>query len=288
MWKSLLFALVLVSGALLAAPLGAAQPRESLLVTPDWLAAHLSDRTLVILHAGNAASYAQGHIPGARLADVAQVSVEGPHGLSVELPPAGVLRQKLEALGISDNSRILVYSASPTIPRATRVLLTLRAAGFAGRCFLLNGGLEAWKNQGLPVTTKGADVVPGRLKPLTFQPLALRAVIVDADFVKARLGRPGMVLIDARAPEFYSGEKPSMGGRGHIPGARNIAFTAVTGADGRLKPARELRRMFAAAGYRPGDRVIVYCHVGIQGTAVVFAARTLGMDGRLYDGSFQD
>ena len=47
--------------------------------------------------------------------------------------------------------------------------------------------------------------------------------------------------------------------------------------------------MFTQAGYKPGDHVIAYCHIGIQATAVVFAAaQTLGIDAKLYDGSFQD
>jgi len=39
---------------------------------------------------------------------------------------------------------------------------------------------------------------------------------------------------------------------------------------------------------KAGDHVMVYCHVGQQATAVIFAARTLGIDAQLYDGSFQD
>jgi len=111
---------------------------------------------------------------------------------------------------------------------------------------------------------------------------------VSGDFVHAHLKSPGYDLIDARAPNFFSGEQVSMGGKGHIPGARNIPFTTITGPDGKLKSPEELRQMFTSAGYKPGDHVIAYCHIGIQATAVVFAARTLGVDAKLYDGSFQD
>ncbi len=34
--------------------------------------------------------------------------------------------------------------------------------------------------------------------------------------------------------------------------------------------------------------VIGYCHIGQQATAMLFAARTLGHEVRLYDGSFED
>jgi thiosulfate/3-mercaptopyruvate sulfurtransferase len=57
---------------------------------------------------------------------------------------------------------------------------------------------------------------------------------------------------------------------------------------GRLKPTDELRQLFAAAGVKPGDVVVAYCHIGIFANTVLTAARILGYDVRLYDGSFQD
>ena len=275
--------LLLVAALAFAGPAQAADPRGELVVTPAWLTQHAADKDLVILHAGNTASFQAGHIAGAHLADLDQVTVSDPQGLSTELPSAEVLRQQLEALGISDNSRVLVYSDSETIPRATRILLTLDAAGFGTRSYLLDGGLKEWKAQGRAVTTDAAPVAPGVLKPLMLYP-----AIVNADFVQAHLKTQGFDVIDGRAANFYSGEQVSMGGKGHLPGARNIPFTTITGPDGKLKSPEELRQMFGEAGYKAGDHVIAYCHIGIQATAVVFAARTLGIDAKLYDGSFQD
>lgn len=275
--------LIFAAALAVASPAQAADARDELVVTPAWLTEHTADKDLVILHAGNAASFQAGHIPGAHLADLDQVSVSDRNGLSTELPSAEALRQQLEALGISDNSRILVYSDSQTIPRATRILLTLDAAGFGRRSYLLDGGLKEWKAEGHAIATDSAAVAPGHLKPLTLHP-----AIVTADFVQAHLKTPGYDVIDGRAANFYSGEQASMGGKGHLPGAKNIPFTTITGEDGKLKSPEELRRMFADAGYKPGDHVIAYCHIGIQATAVVFAARTLGIDAKLYDGSFQD
>jgi thiosulfate/3-mercaptopyruvate sulfurtransferase len=104
---------------------------------------------------------------------------------------------------------------------------------------------------------------------------------------------PGYQIVDARAAVFYDGVQA--GGstaephpKGHIVSAGNVPFTTITGADFKLKPASELAAAFKAAGADPGEKLIVYCHVGWQGTVVVFAARSLGMDAVLYDGSFQD
>jgi thiosulfate/3-mercaptopyruvate sulfurtransferase len=54
-----------------------------------------------------------------------------------------------------------------------------------------------------------------------------------------------------------------------------------------LKP-EQFREKLAAAGAKPGDRVVSYCHIGQQATVVYFAARYLGYDARLFDGSFED
>jgi thiosulfate/3-mercaptopyruvate sulfurtransferase len=75
---------------------------------------------------------------------------------------------------------------------------------------------------------------------------------------------------------------------GHVPGAHSLPFTSVSTADGKLKSTDELKALFTEAGVKSGDHIIAYCHIGIQATAVIFAARSLGMDAVLYDGSFQD
>jgi thiosulfate/3-mercaptopyruvate sulfurtransferase len=55
-----------------------------------------------------------------------------------------------------------------------------------------------------------------------------------------------------------------------------------------LKDQASLREIFSAAGVEPGDTVVAYCHIGQYATMVLFAARILGHEVRLYDGAFQD
>ena len=279
MWKPLLFiaALAMATGA------QAASPRDQLVVTPAWLASHAGDKNLVILHVGNEAGYNAGHIPGAHLVDAKILQVTSPEGLSVEVPPPALLHQQLEALGISDGSHIVVYNETDEFQRATRVLFTLDVAGLGERSSLLDGGLAAWKTSGHAVSTMAAPVIPGHLAPLKIEPR-----VVDADFVKAHLKAPGYDLIDARAAVFYGGLIAKVDGDGHIPGAKSLPYTSVTNSDGTLKSPEELKAMFTAAGVKPGDHVVAYCQVGGQSSAVVFAARTVGLQPQLYDGSFQD
>ena len=283
MLKSLLFAAAIT--AMTASSAWAAGPRDELLVNSAWLAQHAADKDLVILHVGTLDGYKAKHIPGAHLVGPNGLTVKTPEGLVTELPPPEDLRAEMQSLGISDRSRVIVYSENDGIARATRIMLTLDAAGYGNRSSLLDGGLKGWEADGHAVNAEAPAAAMVVLSPLKMQ-----SRIVTADYVQSHLKAPGYTVIDARAPEFYNGEKPGIEGAvpGHVPGAHNLPFTSISGPDGKVKSPEELKALFTAAGVKPGDHVIAYCHIGIQATAVVFAARTLGIDAQLYDGSFQD
>lgn len=280
MWKPL--ALIAAITVAIAGTAQAATPRDQLVVTPAWLAAHSGDKDLVILHVGTEAGYKAGHIPGAHLVVSKDLQVKR-GGLTLEVPSASLLRREMAALGISDDSHIVVYNQGDAFQRATRVLFTLDVAGFGDRSALLNGGLAGWKKSGHATTTKPTPTVIGNLSPLKMQPK-----VVDANFVKAHLNTPGYDLLDARKAIFYGGLVAKVTGDGHIPGARSLPYTSVYNSDGTLKSAKQLRALFTKAGVKPGDHVIAYCQVGGESSAVYFAARTIGIHPQLYDGSFQD
>ena len=271
----------------------AASDRDRLLVSTDWLAAHLHDPGLVLLHVGDPAEYAAAHLPGARLVALRDVSA-GPSGpgefaeLRLQMLPAEELRLRLEGLGISDESRLVVYFGKDWVSPATRLLFTLDYAGLGANASLLDGGQPAWVRDGHEVTAEVVAPPKGRLSSLR-----LRDSIVDATFVRDHRSSPGFALVDARDADFYSGVETGGGPEhphrtGHIAGARSVPFDSTTTDDLHLRSEKELRELFGAAGVAPGDTIITYCHIGQQATAVLFAARTLGRDVRLYDGSFED
>lgn len=264
-----------------------AAPREEVTVSADWLKAHLKDPDLVLLHVGEADEYKAGHIPGARFVRQSDLAVDA-GGRSLQMPSAEDLRERLRALGVTDRSKVVVYFGNDWVSPATRVLFTLQSAGLGARADLLDGGMKTWKRAGGAVTTEAAPAA----KPGPLAPIQLRPTVVDADYVRANAGKPGFALIDARAQVFYDGLMPSGAHghmkRGHIPGARNLAFTGITNDDLTVKRPDELLALFQKAGVKPGDKAIVYCHIGQQGTAVVLAARAAGVEAVLYDGSFED
>jgi thiosulfate/3-mercaptopyruvate sulfurtransferase len=261
-------------------------PSAPVVVSTEWLAAHLKDPNLVLLHVGEKAEYEAGHIPGARYVRLDDISVsdhDRDGGLMLEMPQPDSLRARLEALGISDRSRVVVYYGNDWVSPATRVIFTLDYAGLGASSALLDGGMQAWNAEKRPLTNDPPKPARGQLAALRTKP-----IIVDAAWVKSRLGSPSLHLIDGRAAVFYDGVEKGGSRKGHVAGAKNIPYTEI--ADDRLylkKPA-ELRALFARAGVAPGDTVVAYCHIGQQATAVLFAARSIGHPVLLYDGSYQD
>jgi thiosulfate/3-mercaptopyruvate sulfurtransferase len=275
---------------LIAAAPAAAAPRDGLIVTTAWLAQHLADPDLVLLHVGDKAEYDARHIPGARFVALSDISVTGPagKGLTLEMPPAADLRERLANLGISDRSRIVVYYGKDWVSPTTRVIFTLDYAGLGGATSLLDGGMDAWTRDGHDVT---AVVPPARRGTLSAR--EPRSLIVDAEYVLAHLETPQTAIVDARDTTFYDGTQT--GGRGdarhrtgHIAGAHSVPFSSLTDDKLRVKPTEELAAIFERAGVQPHDTVVAYCHIGQQATAVIFAARVLGHPVWLYDGSFED
>jgi thiosulfate/3-mercaptopyruvate sulfurtransferase len=290
MRRRLPLALTLVAAltALSASP-GAASPRDALVVSTAWLAAHLDDPNLVLLHVGERAGYDQAHLPGARFVALQDISVSGTgeKGLVLEMPPADQLRERLASLGITDGSRIVVYYGKDWLSPTTRVIFTLDYAGLGDRVSMLDGGQDAWVRDGHPVTSEVPAPRAGSLSPLKIRP-----TVVDADYVRAHLKSPGVAIVDGRDREFYNGSR--IPGRehkqraGHIAGAYSIPFSQTTDDQMMLRSAGAMADLFSKAGVKPGDTVVAYCHIGQQATAVLFAARTLGHPVLLYDGSFED
>lgn len=273
----------------LATPAVADATRDRLVVSADWLAKRAGDRDLVILQVGDKAGYEAGHIPGARLLTLADIAAPmGGEKLTLEMPDPETLRAKLTALGVSDRSRIVVVPTKEGIQSATRVVFTLDAAGLGARTVLLEGGTAAWTAAGGKLSTEAPAAATGKLSPLKMKPL-----IVDAAFVRAHMSAPGYAIVDARAPEFYAGTRAGGSPQrphkaGHIAGARSVPFASVTTPDQKLASPEEIAARFKAAGVKKGDTVIAYCHVGQQASATLFAARTLGINALLYDGSFEE
>ena len=257
-----------------------------MLVSTAWLAQHLHDPNLVVLAVGDKEDYDKGHIPGSIfLSYMDSHLMKGPTGLTLEMPPMDQLAAFFGKAGVSNDSHVILYQAKDWFSPTARVYLTLDAMGLGRQTSVLDGGFLLWSKEGRPVSTE--ETHPA--KPGTITPCPQSDIITDLADVKASVQHPGVAIVDARDQEYYTGKtQPNSQRRGHIPGAGSLPFVNLWADDGRLKSPDELTALFHAAGVKPGDRVIVYCHIGQQASADYFAARTLGYDVRLFDGSWEE
>lgn len=273
--RRFLLALILSSTAFAQA--GPARVNSDLLVSTQWLAAHLSDPKLVIVHVGSARDYGNGHIPGARLLTGDRISSGEAPG--TELLPDAQLKSNLEAIGISDDSRVVIYTPDWQ-PTATRLFFTLEYLGFT-HAAMLDGGFEAWVNEKRPTSTEQPAVTHGSL---TIHPHPELVVKMDAVKQLVAEDRPATLLIDSRPLRRYRA--------GHLPGAKPMFWEMnLSNADAlaqMLKNPEELRKMYEAAGAAPGRRIVSYCEVGLQASYTYFIARYLGYDAAMYDGSYSE
>ncbi len=269
----------------------ASDSRAELLVDADWLMANREMDDLVIVHvAGDEEGAATARtIPGASVIHLGQISVsrmeEGAPRVRLDLPDdLKPVVSAFERAGISDGSRVVLVSDGGQLPRASRALWTLQFLGLDEDVSILDGGVDAWVAAGGAVTTERAAPARGAITA------ALRADRrVDAGWVLTNGRTDGVALIDARRTVSYDGTRPELPGRiGHIPGAGSLPQVELYTEGGRLKSDADLRALFERAGVTEGDQVVAYCHIGLWASAVVFAARTLGIDARLYDGSMTE
>ncbi len=260
-----------------------------MLVSTDWLAQHLTDKNLVILAIGQEADYKE-HIPGAVSLRLDEMTTPMEMGkLMMELPPVSQLQKTLSQAGVTNDSHVVLYLTKDGVAMMTRIYLTFDAVGLGARTSILNGGMKTWKSENRPVTAEAPAINPGTLDLCT-----QNDVIAGMAFVKDNIRHAGVTILDARAEQFYTGQTPGKTHdgqeqrKGHIPGAGNLRYSSLFDEQGKFNPTEKLKTQFAEAGVKPGDKVVSYCHIGQQATVVYFAARYLGYDARMYDGSWDE
>src|SRR4051794_1527910 len=175
--------------------------RSTMLVSAQWLSSHLKDPNVVVIGVGPKAEFDKGHIPGAVSLELSAVSAKNVP-LTLELPPLPELAETFSALGVSNNSHVVLYSVANSVQSATRIYLTLDAMGLGRNTSLLDGGFVAWKTGGNLVTTE-----VGGTKRGSVEPCAQSDIIVNAEYVSANLRTAGIDVVDSRLPAFYTGEQ---------------------------------------------------------------------------------
>lgn len=273
--RRMLFAIAL----LLCAVTSLAQTKPAhpdMLVSTEWLAAHLKDPNLVILEfPKDKDDFAAGHIPGSRAIWGEQIYAER-NGVQSELLPVEQLVKTFEALGVSNDSHVVIYTTDWP-PMAPRVYFTLDYLGLGDHASLLDGGLDKWKAEKREILKTETQVKPGKITPHV-RP----EIVASFDEVSAATKGDGTSVVDARPPRRYQA--------GHIPGALPLYWQQSVSMpeQNHYRSPEELEKAYAAAGVAKGKKVITYCEIGWQASHDYFTAKYLGYDVKMYDGSFNE
>lgn len=203
------------------------------------------------------------------------------------LPSREILARWLDSVGFRNDMQAVVYDRQGSM-FCGRLWWMLKWAGHEAVA-VLDGGLPAWQAAQGALTSGPAS--PAHAAPGAFALKPALAKLVQTPSVLSELGRPGFNLVDARAPQRYRGEvEPLDPVAGHIPGALNRPFTLNFSADGRFKPAAELRAEFETllAGRDPAT-VVHQCGSGVTATPNLIAMEIAGLgSSALYAGSWSE
>lgn len=262
------------------------------LVTAEWLVQAMRERADVVVvdcryqlgdpDAGRGA-YRAGHIPGARYADLA-CDLSAPvqaHGGRHPFPTADAFALFMARCGIAPTAHVVAYDEFGDM--APRLWFLLRYFGHE-QVSLLQGGIQHYVGQGYPLSAGEEPVGVTTVRPV----VGNRAMLVFGEEILRSLEVGEFIghLVDARAESRYRGEtEPLDPVAGHIPGACNIPWQRALDKPGLWKSAEDLARVFANV-LEPSP--VVYCGSGVTACADLFALSLLGVEGRLYAGSWSD
>ena len=209
-------------------------------------------------------TYLREHIPGASFLGIDELSDLSVQGRGRHpLPSAEAFAAAASRAGIGEGVFVVAYDHGGK-GSAPRLWWLLRHFGHE-EVAVLRGGFESWLG---PVEGGQEEI-----EPAEFVARSRTGDTIEADELEARLGEPGLAIVDARTPERYRGEtEPIDPVAGRIPGAVNWPY----GTD--MPP-----------GILEADEIVVYCGSGVTACVDLLALARAGRpDARLYPGSWSD
>ena len=266
-----------------------AYPSADLLVEPSWLHEHLEDPNLVIIDCPwDSAAYGRAHIPGSLVRPghlYVKTEKEGEPGL--HFPTPSEFRDTIHSLGIKPDTTVVCYDDWGSLFGA-RLWWVLKLFGHTD-ARILNGGWQAWVEEGYPISFKQPAPQTGGQVDLP-PPNEARFVTVN-EILKT--GVQNFSLIDARSDDEYDGKNSSGNKRkGHVPGAIHLEWNQLlensknSGVVRKFKSAKEIQSLLVAAGITKDKVWTPYCQAAVRGAFMGFALELMGYTTpRVYDGS---
>jgi thiosulfate/3-mercaptopyruvate sulfurtransferase len=266
--------------------------RPEVLVSTEWVAAHLDDPQVRIVESNeDVLLYPSGHVPGA-------VQVDWAADLNDPVVRDYLHKSKFEALmsriGVTRETTVVFYGDKNNW-WACYAFWVFQLFGHAN-ARVMDGGRLKWQQEGRPMTREVPKPVPTRYTAPERDDARIR-VFKEGVLRHMEQGKP---MIDVRSPDEFTGKRTHMPEYpqegvlrgGHIPGAKNVPWAqAVHPEDGTFKSAAELRGIYEKAqGLRPEQDVIAYCRIGERSSHTWFVLTyLLGYPKvRNYDGSWTE
>jgi thiosulfate/3-mercaptopyruvate sulfurtransferase len=280
-----------------------------MLVTPSWLEEHLADPDLVVVdlrwdeQGRGRERHDEGHIAGSHFLDWATDLVEPGHRVAFMLAAPDRFAAALERCGISDHTVVVAYAdAGHSGP--FRLWWGCRVYGHDEQVRILDGGLEAWLEEGRPLSREA----PPRRPAASWTAGSRPELVAAAADVRAAREDPDAVVLDSREPELYRGgavwfetgavpagadgiaSTPRGDLRaGHVPWAVSLPWRELYDAQLKMKSPGELAALFAGLGATPERRAVTYCGVGISASALLYALERAGIERvALYDAGWDE
>lgn len=223
-------------------------------------------------------------IPGALHFAAVSELIDPEHPVDFYLIGPETFQEKMRELGLDSDDRVVLYDGGNSLA-AARLFYALDYYGFSNAS-VLNGGFQAWLEEGLPIATEPHSADSGM-----YTVAVQEAKICDINYVMEASNDPDKIIFDARSAGEYDGTEERAEKNGHIPNAINLEWSNVLESEGvpYFLPAQEIQNRFSALGITPDKEVITHCHTNVRGSHAYFTLRLMGYDSvRTYEGSWAE
>jgi len=262
------------------------QVDRPLVIEPDAANALIGKENILFIDLCQADSYVKHHLPGAIYLDYNWIVTADKPRMGL-LPDVEQLSRILNAYGINEQTHIIAYDDEGG-GRACRFLWTLQCIGHQALS-LLNGGIQAWAAEGLPLEQELN--FPAAINKQHNTIKYVEAPVADKQYILDHLNDEGTAILDARSVHEYNGSKVFAARGGHIPGAINYDWTSAMDPNNnmKLKDAEILKADLAALGITPDKTIVCHCQSHHRSAHTCLMLNSIGFEKvKGYPGSWSD
>jgi thiosulfate/3-mercaptopyruvate sulfurtransferase len=267
-------------------------PNATLLLSADdFDQAASSENTIIVDTRTSYEAFMAAHIPGAVYFHARRDLEDANHPVRHFLIDAEAFELAMQALGLHNNSRVLIYDEGNALGSA-RLFYALEYYGHTGPISVLDGGFAGWQAASKPVASvEEGEPIEVQSASGTFTSRIQEDRQCDLAYVTGIQPGDNRIIFDVRSAEEFEGTDVRAAEGGHIPGAVNMEWSSVL-MDGEVPyflPFEEIRDLYASLGITPDKEVIPHCHTNVRGSHAYFALRLMGYDEiRPFEGSWSE